>query len=66
MKWVLVLIGFLDNGQFVAAPDGVFDNMEDCFWAREYMAEQLGGSNGYYPVNTQGICLQVEDKYFSQ
>ena len=65
MKWVLVLIGFLDTGEFVSSPVSVHDDMFACFLERESMAVQLGGTlDGAYPINSQGICVQVEDKYF--
>ena len=65
MMWVLVLIGCLDTGEFVSSPVSVHDDMVECFLERESMALQLGGTvDGNYPINTQGICVQVEDKYF--
>lgn len=65
--WVLVLITF-SEGELLSATDGVFPTMTDCFWARETAAEVVFGSDetGWYPVGTQGICVQVDAKYFQQ
>ena len=58
MKWILVFI-WLDG----LAPNAVaVDNpmtMEECFSARELLSETVGGSNGYFPLGTQAICVRV-------
>ena len=48
--------------------DGVFPTMNDCFWARETAASEVFGGDdfGYYPLGTQGICVQVDAKYLQQ
>jgi hypothetical protein len=34
--------------------------MYDCFMARESLAEEIGRNpNGHFPIDTQGICVQV-------
>jgi hypothetical protein len=65
MKWVLVFIVFSltpNSDVKEARVEGTweFNNMYDCFLARESLGEQMGGkSNGYFPIDTQGICVQV-------
>ena len=42
MKWILVHI-ILTTGGIQATNEGTFDDMNDCFWARDYLAnERLG------------------------
>ena len=59
--WVLVLITF-SEGELLSATDGVFPTMA------ETAAEVVFGSDvtGWYPIGTQGICVQVDAKYFQQ
>jgi len=65
MKWVLVFIVFsLTPEDNVKQPrvEGYweFSNMYDCFMARESLAEEIGRNpNGHFPIDTQGICVQV-------
>jgi hypothetical protein len=65
--WILVLIAFID-GDVISMADGVFPTMNDCFWARETAASEVFGGDdfGYYPLGTQGICVQVDAKYLQQ
>lgn len=61
MKWLLVFMTYWD-GQIMIVSDGMYDNMMDCFFAREELSEEVGGSNGYFPINMQAICMRVEIK----
>lgn len=68
MKWVLVFIVFSlnpDSDYKQPRVEGTweFDNIYDCFLARESLAGQMGGkSSGYFPIDTQGICVQVNQE----
>jgi len=61
MKWVLVFIwleGLSPNAVAVDLPM----SMEECFNARELLSEKVGGSNGYFPLGTQAICVIVSEE----
>ena len=57
MKWILVHI-MLTAGGIQATNEGTFDDMNDCFWARDYLANERLGEDGFFPPNEQGICVQ--------
>lgn len=62
MKWVLVLVGLM-NGQTIAQNEGVYNQMDECFAAREqYVWETFGNTNGQTPINFQVVCIR-SDKY---
>jgi len=63
MKWILVYI-FMSGTEPMSinalGPKQMFDSMTECFFAREKLAVTVGGeAPGYYPVNTQAICVKV-------
>jgi len=37
--------------------NGVFETMTECFFAREQLSYEVGGSEGYFPNNMQAICI---------
>ena len=41
----------------MTAGNGVFDTMTECFFAREQLSFEVGGSEGYFPSNMQAICI---------
>lgn len=57
MKWILVHILLSANGGLDASTVGSFDDMSDCFWARDYYSVERGGEEGFYPPNEQAICV---------
>ena len=57
MKWILVHI-ILTTGGMEAKIEGEFSDMYDCFWARDYLATEREGEDGFFPPNEQGICIQ--------
>lgn len=61
MIWVLVLVGVMSTGDIIAQDEGRFATMEDCFWAREVLSHEVGGSQGYYPMNMQAVCIKTDD-----
>jgi len=61
MKWVLVVISFAGYEPYTFNA-GVFDDMYECFYAREYFIEtefELDYLNN--PINSQAICVRVEE-----
>ena len=48
------------NIEIKASTLGVFDNISECFAARESFASAVFGMpEGYYPPNTQAVCIPV-------
>jgi len=62
MKWILVLIVLDFNGYMEANVEGTFDDMNDCFWARDYLATEREGEDGFFPLGEQGVCIS-SDKF---
>lgn len=58
MKWILVHMVITTNMALDASIEGVFNSMEDCFWARERLAVEEGGRNGYFLPGQQAICIK--------
>lgn len=56
INWVLILVVYW-NGNVMTAGNGVFDTMTECFFAREQLSFEVGGSEGYFPSNMQAICI---------
>lgn len=57
--WTLVFIYLYANQSYAVTYDS-YDSMIECFHAREALAEEVGGSNGYYPPGQQGVCVYNE------
>ena len=57
MKWVLVHIMITAGLGIEAKVEGTFNDMHDCFWARDYLATEKGGEDGFFPNNQQGVCV---------
>ena len=56
MNWVLILVVYW-NGNVMAAGDGVFKTIIECFEAREVLVAEIGGRDGIPPNNMQAICI---------
>ena len=59
MKWLLIFMSYWD-GQVMAIGNGLFDTHMECFTEREKLGGQTSGRPGYFPLNLQAICMQVE------
>lgn len=63
MKWMLVYI-VITNGEPMAVnahgPRHLFDNMYECFYAREALSQKVGGAEGYFPSSRQAVCIPVD------
>ena len=58
--WTLIFIVLMEN-EVVATNVGTYNTMYECFANREQLAVTAGGeSNGYFPLDMQGICIQRE------
>lgn len=57
-QWILIYIALTYHGHPIVEVVGSYDKMIQCFDAREKLSIKLGSDNGYYPVNTQAICIQ--------
>ena len=64
MKWVLVYI-VIQGGDPAAinamGPRHTFDDMYDCFDAREALSFQVGKGNGYFHPGQQAVCVPVQE-----
>jgi hypothetical protein len=62
MKWMLIYI-VISNGEPLAINANgsrhTFDDMYQCFYAREALSQQVGGENGYFPIGSQAVCIPV-------
>ena len=68
MKWVLVYV-ILSGAEPIAVnamgPNHYFDDMYECFYARDSLSISVGGGEeGYFPPNSQAVCIAT-DKYFN-
>lgn len=63
MKWILVYIVISAQGPTAINAYGSekFDDMFQCFSAREELSATVGNGNGHFKPNTQAICV-VTDK----
>jgi hypothetical protein len=65
--WTLVLISIMFNASegydepFVEAWYE-YENMVECFQAREILGGQMTGASGYFPQGTQAICIYKGEK----
>tara|TARA_B100002019_G_scaffold64553_1_gene55361 strand:- start:5795 stop:5989 length:195 start_codon:yes stop_codon:yes gene_type:complete len=63
MKWALVVIALIDGHGPESFLEGIYDNIYQCFEAREETVyELLGSPNGNPPINHQAVCIRT-DKY---
>lgn len=71
MKWILVYIfinpwtqGDLTSYEPLAVnamgPRIMFDDMYECFNARERLSDTVGIGQGYFGPGKQAVCIQVE------
>ena len=63
MNWVLLIVAMTANGWQVAE-DGRFDDINDCFWAREYIIDQANQALNRWDTTTpppgmQAICVRI-------
>ncbi len=56
--WVLVFIYFYEATPYVEKVS-VHNKMTACFFAREALSEEQGGTDGYFPLGQQAICIKV-------
>jgi hypothetical protein len=61
MKWILVYITLSFHGHPIATEEGRFNSMTDCFFARESLAESVGGVDGHFPKGQQAVCIPHPD-----
>ena len=54
--WTLVYLVFI-NGELRTTQMGSYDDMFKCFEAREILSEKQGGKDGWFPPDTQAICV---------
>lgn len=63
MKWILVYI-ILVNGEPIATNamgfNHYFDDVMECFLARDNLSFTVGGENGFFPPDTQAICVSSD------
>ena len=57
---VVLLTGSPDEMTIRASNLGFFNSFQDCFAAREsFSASVFGMPEGYYPPNTQAVCIPL-------
>lgn len=54
--WTLVYIIFI-NGELNSHVGETYDSMYQCFEAREALSYDAGGQEGYFPPDSQAICV---------
>ena len=54
--WTLVFI-YLYAGEPFSVKYDAYDNMTDCFFAREKLGEELSGRSGYFLEGSQAVCI---------
>lgn len=55
--WTLVFLIFI-SGELESHVVGSYETMYECFSQREVLSFDLGSSDGYFPLDTQAICVQ--------
>jgi hypothetical protein len=64
MKWVLVYI-ILSGTEPIAVnamgPGMAYDDMYECFYAREQLSLTVGKGDGYFLPGTQAVCIQTQE-----
>ena len=58
--WVLVFIYFYEATPYVEKVS-VHNKMTECFFARESLSVELGGTDGYFPLGQQALCIKVDE-----
>lgn len=59
MKWLLVYL-FWNGAELYSEQIDVYETMEQCFLEREALSYDLGGEQGYYPINHQALCVKIQ------
>ena len=61
-SWVLVLVALTFHGHPIATEEGRYENMKDCFYAREKLSLDVGAdlSTGHFPKGMQAVCIPHE------
>jgi len=54
--WTLVYILLIGNITEVKVI-GTYDDMISCFYARESLSKELNMPSGYFPANSQAVCI---------
>jgi len=62
MKWFLVYIVVSSQGNSLSIDIGSYDNMIDCFFAREQLTLDLGRVDGHFPHGSQAVCIPTDIK----
>lgn len=57
--WTLVFIIIVET-EVTAYNVGTYDTMYECFANWEQLGVTAGGEKGYYPANTQAVCVKRE------
>jgi len=58
--WTLVYIFFI-AGDLGTVEIGNYEDMYDCFDAREILSIDVGSEDGYFPANSQAVCVYRDD-----
>lgn len=59
--WALVFIYFYDASPYVELVT-YHEDMIECFFAREALAEEVGKGAGYFQPGQQAICINMNEK----
>jgi len=59
--WTLVYIVFIGL-ELESKVIDTYETMFDCFYAREILSVKAGGSDGYFPPNSQAVCVFRDNK----
>tara|TARA_B100001094_G_C17664477_1_gene545753 strand:+ start:284 stop:472 length:189 start_codon:yes stop_codon:yes gene_type:complete len=58
--WVLVFVYFYDASPYVEKVSQHRD-MNECFYAREALSEEVGRGSGYFKAGQQAICINMNE-----
>lgn len=59
--WVLVFVYLYDTMPYVEK-HSEHATMTKCFQAREALGKELSGHPGYFPINSQAICIHINGR----
>jgi len=64
--WTLVFINMILNANSGYKEPVVeawyeYESMRECFLARDQLLIELGSFSGYFPINTQAVCIETNE-----
>lgn len=61
--WTLVFINMMLNSQGYMEPTiesyYSYTSLNECFFSRQILLQEIGSIDGYPPINTQAVCIRT-------